>query len=59
MRYEQLDRRTSDEERVRFEEVKEYVALELGRVQKRMPEPWFDELVTSLARLRIRVQQPS
>lgn len=59
MRFEQVERRTAEDERVRFEEVKEFVTFELGRVQQRMPQPWFDELVSSLARLRMRVQRPT
>jgi hypothetical protein len=59
MRYELVDRRTSEEDRARFEEIKGYVAIELGRVGKRMPRPWFEELVDSLARLRMRWQRPT
>ena len=54
MRHEQLERRTSTEDRARFEELKVHVADELERVRQRMPKPWFAELVVSLARLRVR-----
>jgi hypothetical protein len=54
MRFEQLERRTSDEDRVQFEEIKGFVAGELGRVGDRMPKPWFEDLVETVTRLRIR-----
>ena len=59
MRYEQMERRTSEEDRAKFEEMKQFVALELGRVGQRMPQPWFEELVESLTRLRMRYQRPA
>ena len=59
MLYEGLERRAADDDRARFEEMKRYVALELGRVGQRMPQPWFEELVESLTRLRIRYQRPA
>jgi hypothetical protein len=59
MKYEQVERRTSDEDRAKFEEMKSFVALELGRVGQRMPQPWFEELVESLTRLRMRYQRPT
>jgi hypothetical protein len=57
--YDGLERRAADDDRARFEEMKRYVALELGRVGQRMPQPWFEELVESLTRLRIRYQRPA
>ena len=57
MLYEGVERRAEDDDRAKFEEMKRYVALELGRVGKRMPQPWFEELVESLTRLRIRYQR--
>jgi hypothetical protein len=54
-----MERRTSDEDRAKFEEMKSFVALELGRVGQRMPQPWFEELVESLTRLRMRYQRPA
>jgi hypothetical protein len=57
MLYEGVERRAADDDRAKFEEMKRYVAMELGRVEKRMPQPWFEELVESLTRLRIRYQR--
>lgn len=59
MRYEQVERRTSSEDRLRFEETKGFVASELGRVGQRMPRQWFEELVNTLTRLRMRVLRQS
>jgi hypothetical protein len=59
MKYEELERRTHPDDRARFEEMKEFVAQELGRVGQRMPQPWFDDLVDSVTRLRIRYQHPT
>ena len=57
MLYEGVERRAAEDDRAKFEEMKRYVAMELGRVGQRMPQPWFDELVESLTRLRIRYQR--
>ena len=51
---EQQERRTLEAERERFEELKQHVASDLNRVAERMPQPWFDELVDSVTRLRAR-----
>lgn len=59
MKYEELERRTHLDDRARFEEVKEFVAQELGRVGQRMPQPWFEDLVDSVTRLRMRYQPPT
>lgn len=58
MKFEQVERRTAEEDRLRFEELKGYVANELDRVGQRMPQPWFEDLVDTVTRLRIRYQPP-
>ena len=57
MRYESIERRTEQELRSRFEELKAECAQQLGRVSQRMPQPWFEELVDDIARLKVRCEK--